>query len=140
MNELVLLFISAFVAATLFPLGSEIALFALVQQGLNPALLVAVATLGNTAGSAVNWLLGKYLQRLQHKRWFYFSPQQIAKAQAYFQRFGKYSLLFAWLPVVGDLLTLAAGIFNVRIGAFLLLVGAGKCLRYLAVVYLGSTV
>lgn len=140
MTELVLLFISAFVAATLFPLGSEVALYTLLRQGFDPALLVAVATVGNTAGSLVNWLLGKYLQQLQHKRWFYFSPVQVQKAEAHYQRFGCYSLLFAWLPVVGDLLTLAAGIFNVRPVPFLILVGAGKLLRYLAVVYLGSNV
>lgn len=140
MTELFLLFVSAFVAATLFPLGSEVALYALLQKGFDPVALVAVATLGNTAGSVVNWLLGKYLQHLQHRRWFYFSAEQVKKAQGYFQRFGKYSLLFAWLPVVGDLLTLAAGIFNIRVAPFLLLVGLGKLLRYLAVVYLGSAV
>lgn len=138
MTELFLLFISAFVAATLFPLGSEVALYTLLRQGFDPVLLVAVATLGNTAGSLINWLLGKYLQQLQHKRWFYFSPAQVQKAEAHYQRFGPYSLLFAWLPVVGDLFTLAAGIFNVRPVPFLILVGTGKFLRYLAVVYLGS--
>jgi membrane protein YqaA with SNARE-associated domain len=138
MSELGLLFVSAFIAATLLPLGSEVALYTLLQRGLDPAALVLVATLGNTLGSLVNWVLGKYLQQLQHKRWFYFSETQVNKAQVHFQRFGRYSLLFAWLPVVGDLLTLAAGIFNVRAVPFLLLVGTGKLLRYLAVVYLGS--
>lgn len=138
MTELFLLFISAFVAATLFPLGSEVALYTLLRQGFDPAVLVAVATLGNTAGSLINWLLGKYLQQLQHKRWFYFSTAQVQKAEAHYQRFGRYSLLFAWLPVVGDLLTLAAGIFNMRPVPFLILVGTGKFLRYLMVVYLSS--
>ena len=72
--------------------------------------------------------------------WFYFSDSQVGKAQGYFQRFGQYSLLFSWLPVVGDLLTLAAGIFNVRLAPFLILVATGKCLRYLGVVYLGLTI
>lgn len=136
MSELALLFVSAFIAATLLPLGSEVALFTLLRQGFDPVVLVVVATLGNTAGSLVNWLLGKYLLHLQHKRWFYFSARQVEKAQAHFQRFGRYSLLLAWLPVVGDLLTLAAGIFNVRPVPFLVLVGTGKLLRYVAVVYL----
>ena len=140
MSELILLFISAFVAATLLPLGSEVALYTLLRQGFDPAALVAVATLGNPAGSLVNWVLGQYLQRLQHKRWFYFSAAQVEKAQAHFLRFGRYSLLFAWLPVIGDLLTLAAGIFNVRPAPFVILVGTGKLLRYLAVVYLGTAV
>lgn len=138
MTELFLLFITSLVAATLLPAGSEIALYALLQRGLDPALLVALATAGNTLGATINWLLGKYLQRLQHRRWFYFSAAQVAKAQNHFQRFGQYSLLLSWLPIVGDLLTLAAGIFNVRLVPFLLLVGSGKLLRYLAVVYLGT--
>lgn len=138
MTELILLFISSFIAATLLPMGSELALYTLLQRGFDPAVLVLVATVGNTAGATLNWVLGKYLQRLQERRWFYFSREQVVKAQSYFQRFGKYSLLLSWLPVVGDLLTLAAGIFNVRLAPFLILVGAGKLLRYLAVVYLGS--
>lgn len=140
MSELTLLFFSAFIAATLLPMGSELALYTLLRQGFDPVVLVTVATVGNTAGSLVNWLLGKYLQRFQHKRWFYFSEAQINKAQRYFQRFGQYSLLFAWLPIVGDPLTLAAGILNVRLLPFLILVGLGKLLRYLAVVYLGSAI
>lgn len=138
MTELILLFISSFIAATLLPMGSELALYTLLQRGFDPAVLVLVATVGNTAGATLNWVLGKYLQRLQERRWFYFSREQVVKAQSYFQRFGKYSLLLSWLPVAGDLLTLAAGIFNVRLAPFLILVGAGKLLRYLAVVYLGS--
>src|SRR5690554_1227444 len=70
MSELLLLFISAFVAATLVPMGSEVALFALLRQGFDPFLLVAVATLGNTGGALLNWVLGKYLQCLKNKRWF----------------------------------------------------------------------
>ena len=138
MTELILLFISSFIAATLLPMGSEIALYTLLQRGFDPVVLVLIATLGNTAGATLNWVLGTYLQHLQKRRWFYFSREQVVKAQSYFQRFGKYSLLLSWLPVVGDLLTLAAGIFNVRLLPFLILVGAGKLLRYLAVVYLGS--
>jgi Predicted membrane protein len=138
MTELVLLLISSFIAATLLPLGSEVALYALLQRGFDPVVLVIVATVGNTAGATLNWVLGKYLQCLQERRWFYFSREQVEKAQRYFQRFGKYSLLLSWLPVVGDLLTLAAGIFNIRLVPFLILVGVGKLLRYVAVIYLAS--
>jgi len=119
-------------------MGSEVALYVLLQRGFDPLLLLAVATMGNTAGSAVNWLLGKYLQKLKDRRWFYFNQQQIERAQHYFQKYGQYSLLLAWLPVVGDLLTLAAGIFQVRFVPFVLLVGTGKILRYLVVIYLAN--
>lgn len=136
MLELISLFASSFIAATLLPMGSEVALYVLLQRGFDPALLLLVATTGNTAGSAVNWLLGKYLQTLKSRRWFYFTEQQIERAQHHFQKYGQYSLLLAWLPVVGDLLTLAAGIFRVRLVPFLLLVATGKMLRYLVVIYL----
>nr|WP_207063611.1 YqaA family protein [Motiliproteus sp. SC1-56] len=130
-----LLFGSAFLAATLLPFYSEVLLFALLREGGDPAALVAVATLGNTLGSVVNWWLGRYLLHFQNRRWFYFKPEQIEKAQRSFQRYGFWSLLFAWLPVGGDALTLIAGIMRVRLSLFLLLVGLGKGLRYISVVY-----
>lgn len=131
-----LLFGSAFLAATILPFYSEVVLFALLREGGDPVLLVAVATLGNTLGAVVNWLLGWYLLHFQERRWFYFKPEQIAKAQRWFQRYGFWSLLFAWMPVGGDALTLIAGIMKVRLWLFLLLVGTGKALRYVSVVYL----
>ena len=131
-----LLFASAFLAATILPFYSEVVLFALLREGGDPVLLVFVATLGNTLGAVVNWLLGRYLLHFQARRWFYFSRSQIDKAQRWFQRYGFWSLLMAWAPVGGDALTLIAGIMKVRLWVFLLLVGTGKALRYISVVYL----
>ncbi|WP_153294236.1 YqaA family protein [gamma proteobacterium SS-5] len=136
--DLLLLFGSAFLAATLLPFYSEVVLFALLREGGDAVLLVAVATLGNTLGAVVNWYLGRYLLHFQQRRWFYFSPAQIERAQAWFQRYGFWSLLLAWAPVGGDALTLIAGIMKVRLWLFLLLVGGGKALRYISVVYLAS--
>ena len=130
------LFISAFAAATILPFASEVLLLALLEQGRSPALLWLVATSGNTGGALVNWLLGRELLRFQHRRWFYFSPEQIARAQSWFNRIGKWSLLFAWLPIIGDGLTLAAGIMKVPARFFILAVGLGKGLRYGVVIYL----
>jgi membrane protein YqaA with SNARE-associated domain len=96
---------------------------------------VLVATLGNTLGAVVNWLLGLFLLRFRERRWFYFNQRQIENAQAWFQRYGFWSLLFAWLPIVGDALTLVAGVMRVRLWLFLLLVGGGKALRYISVVF-----
>ena len=131
-----LLFGSSFLAATILPFYSEVVLFALLREGGDPALLVVVATLGNTLGAVVNWLLGLYLLHFQDRRWFYFSREQIARAQCWFQRYGFWSLLLAWAPVGGDTLTLVAGIMKVRLWLFLLLVGSGKALRYISVFYL----
>jgi membrane protein YqaA with SNARE-associated domain len=131
-----LLFGSAFLAATILPFYSEVILFALLREGGDPTLLVLVATLGNTLGAVVNWVLGRYLLHFQGRRWFYFSRPQMDKAQRWFQRYGFWSLLLAWAPVGGDALTLIAGIMKVRLWVFLLLVGSGKALRYISVVYL----
>jgi membrane protein YqaA with SNARE-associated domain len=133
-----LLFGSAFLAATILPFYSEVVLFALLREGESPVVLVSIATIGNTLGAVVNWMLGRYLLHFRDKRWFYFSHVQIDKAQRWFRRYGFWSLLLAWLPVGGDALTLIAGIMKVRLWLFLLLVGSGKALRYISVVYLAS--
>jgi membrane protein YqaA with SNARE-associated domain len=130
-----LLFSSAFLAATVLPFYSEVVLFAMIRAGEPAGLLLAVAAVGNTLGSVVNWLLGRYLLHFQHKKWFYFKPAQIEKMQAWFQRYGVWSLLLAWMPIGGDPLTLVAGIMRVNLWLFIVLVGIGKTLRYVAVIY-----
>ena len=136
MISYLLLFGSSFLAATLLPFYSEVLLYALLREGGDPLMLVLVATLGNTLGAVVNWLLGIYLLHFQDRRWFYFSRQQIETAQRWYQRYGFWSLLFAWMPIGGDALTLIGGIMKVRLWLFLLLVGTGKGLRYVSVVYI----
>jgi membrane protein YqaA with SNARE-associated domain len=133
-----LLFGSSFLAATILPFYSEVVLFALVRQGEPVVVLILVASVGNTLGAVVNWYLGRFLLHYQDRRWFYFKREQVAKMQYWFQRYGVWSLLFAWLPLGGDALTFIAGIMKVRIVPFLLLVGVGKSLRYIAVVCLAK--
>lgn len=131
------LFFSALLAATILPFSSEVFLYALLQgeEGWTTTTLltIAVATLGNVLGACINWWLGKELLRFRHQRWFYFDDRQIARAQAWFQRYGVWTLLLSWVPVVGDPLTLIAGFLRVRFALFLLLVAIGKLLRYLIV-------
>lgn len=138
MMSYLLLFGSAFLAATILPFYSELFLLALLRDGGDPMLLVVVATLGNTLGAVVNWLLGIYLLHFQDRRWFYFSRAQIARAQRWYQRYGFWSLLLAWMPIGGDALTLIAGIMKLRLWLFLVLVGTGKGLRYVVVVYFAN--
>lgn len=130
-----LLFVSAFLAATVLPFYSEVVLFAMIRAGEPAGLLLVVAAVGNTLGSVVNWVLGRYILHFQHKKWFYFKPAQIEKMQAWFQKYGVWSLLLAWMPIGGDPLTLVAGIMRVNLWLFILLVGIGKTLRYVAVIY-----
>lgn len=129
-----LIFLSAFGAATLLPLYSEVAVGAAVHSGYQPWLIWLAASLGNTLGAVVNWWLGRYLQRFKERRWFPFKTAQLEQAQRWFARYGVWSLLFVWLPVVGDALTLVAGVMRVRLSLFIVLVALGKSLRYAVVI------
>lgn len=131
------LFFSAFISATLLPSSSEVVMVAMMTQGkVNLLLLWLAATLGNVLGSCVNYWLGTQVLRFKDKSWFPVSEQGLEKAQKQFNKYGVYSLLFAWLPIVGDPLTVIGGIFKVRFSTFLLLVTLGKGTRYLAVIAL----
>lgn len=124
------LFFSAFLAATLVPAYSEVLFVALLDAGHDPLALWLWATAGNTLGSAVNWGLGRYLLKFQDRSWFPFRVAGLATAQRWFQKYGVWSLLFAWLPVGGDALTFVAGVMRVRFPLFLVLTAIGKGGRY----------
>ena len=131
------LFIISFLAATILPFSSELTLAGLVAtSSYNNLLLLIVASLGNVLGSVVNWILGFYSRNLSTKRWFPFKDEQIEKSSKWFNKFGRWSLLFAWVPIIGDPLTLAAGLFRIRFIEFLVLVTIGKVSRYIIVFYL----
>lgn len=140
MSAYLLLFASGFIAATLFPASSEALILTLQAKGYALWGLFIAATCGNTLGACVNWYLGTRVAQLQHKRWFPASPGALEKARLQFQRFGSWSLLFSWLPVLGDPLTLVAGVLKVRFGLFLLLVASGKALRYALLLWFGMAV
>ncbi len=133
------LFIISFLAATILPFSSELTLASLMATAsYDNLLLLAVASLGNILGSVVNWILGFYSRNLSTKRWFPFNDKQIEKSSKWFNKFGRWSLLFAWVPIIGDPLTLAAGLFKVKFIEFLILVTIGKVSRYLVIFYLLS--
>lgn len=124
------LFFVSMAAATLLPAYSEVMFAALLQAGHDPLALWLVATAGNTLGAAINWVLGRYLLHFQDRRWFPFKADSVRTAQGWFQRYGVWSLLFAWLPVGGDALTFIAGLMRVRFLLFLSLTAIGKGARY----------
>lgn len=126
------LFASALVAATVLPLQSEAVLVGLLTTGsYSVTALLIVATTGNVLGAVINWLLGRSLLRFQDRRWFPSSKDQLDKAQAWYARYGKWSLLGSWLPIVGDPLTVVAGVMREPLGSFLVLVTLAKGARYL---------
>ena len=131
------IFTISFLAATILPISSELTLAGLIKtSNYNDLALVSFASLGNVLGSAFNWLLGFYLQNYTNEKWFPFKQSQINKASSWFQKIGIWSLLFAWVPVIGDPLTLVAGILRIRFSIFLFFVSLGKISRYFFLYYL----
>jgi membrane protein YqaA with SNARE-associated domain len=130
------LFVISFLAATILPLSSELTLAGLITTyNYNNLLLLIVASSGNILGSIVNWILGFYSRNLTSKKWFPFKDEQIKRSSNWFNKFGKWSLLFAWIPIIGDPLTLAAGLLRVKFTEFLILVSIGKVFRYFLIYY-----
>ena len=133
------LFTISFLAATILPFSSELTLAGLIAtSNYDNLLLLIVASFGNTLGSVVNWALGFYSRNLTTKNWFPFKDKQIENSSKWFSKFGKWSLLFAWVPFIGDPLTLVAGLLRVKFFEFLILVMIGKISRYLVIFYLLS--
>jgi membrane protein YqaA with SNARE-associated domain len=127
------LFLASFLAATLLPLSSEVVLGVLLTQDFSPSAMVFVATSGNVLGSVVNYGLGILGTRMVLHKFFSRSDRETVRAEHRFKKYGVFSLLFAWVPVIGDPLTFAAGILKVNFIVFLLLVSIGKFLRYVFV-------
>jgi membrane protein YqaA with SNARE-associated domain len=136
MTTLAGLFLGAFLAATILPFSSEVMLVAALAQGdLAAWLLVAVAAAGNILGAMVNWALGRFLLHWQDQRWFPVSRAAMDRAAARFNRYGAWTLLLAWVPVIGDPLTFVAGVLRVPLPLFLALVAVGKTARYVVVAW-----
>ncbi len=125
------LFIISFLAATILPFSSEAILATyLLSEIYNKFLLIFFASFGNILGSTFNWFLGFYFLKFQNKKWFPFSKTKIDRSSKWFNKYGKWSLLFSWLPIIGDPLTFIAGTMRIKFLIFLLLVSFGKIMRY----------
>lgn len=128
------LFFVAMGAATLLPLQSEALLVGLLAAQSQPVgLLVAVASVGNVLGSTINWWLGRSIERFRDRRWFPLKEPAFGRAQRWYHRYGRWTLLLSWMPVIGDALTLIAGVLRERLITFVLIVAIAKTARYLAV-------
>lgn len=126
------LFSSALIASTLFPAQSELVLAGLLVAAKQPAaLLIVVATIGNVLGSAINWWLGRYIEHFRDRRWFPFTPATLERATGWYHRYGRWSLLLSWMPIIGDPLTLVAGVLREPLPTFIAIVTLAKLGRYL---------
>jgi membrane protein YqaA with SNARE-associated domain len=132
--EFIGLFFSALIASTLFPMGSEIILLALLDQGHNTTLLWLIATVANSLGSCINYGLGYWASDYINQK--YQDARSWQHAQGFYNRYGVWSLLFAWLPIIGDPITLLAGLAQTRFRLFVLLVVIGKGARYAILIVL----
>lgn len=125
-------FLSAFVAATLLPAQSEAVLsFYILSAPQTVFALILVATVGNVLGSVVNWVLGIYATKFQNRKWFPATPSQIKRAEKFYHKYGRYSLLLSWVPFIGDPITVIAGVLREPILSFLILVTIAKSARYI---------
>ena len=131
----------SFLAATILPFSSEVVLTTMyLSNSFEPYFLLIFASIGNIMGSITNWYLGKKITLFQNRKWFPVSPDQLERSRKYFQKYGLWSLLLAWVPIIGDPLTLLAGVLKVRFSIFLLLVSISKISRYVFILYLASFV
>jgi membrane protein YqaA with SNARE-associated domain len=125
-------FLSAFVAATLLPAQSEAVLsFYILSAPQTVFALILVATVGNVLGSVVNWVLGIYATKFQNRKWFPATPSQIKRAEKFYHKYGRYSLLLSWAPFIGDPITVIAGVLREPVLSFLILVTIAKSARYI---------
>ena len=131
----------SFLAATILPFSSEVVLTTMyLSNSFEPYFLLIFASIGNIMGSITNWYLGKKITLFQNRKWFPVSPDQLERSRKYFQKYGLWSLLLAWVPIIGDPLTLLAGVLKVRFSIFFLLVSISKISRYVFILYLASFV
>ena len=131
------LFISSFLSSTILPGHSEITLTTLfLLEKYSQFLLIFFASLGNILGSIVNWFLGLYITKFINKNWFPFSEKQLVKASSWYLKYGKWSLFLCWVPIIGDPLTIVAGMFRFPLIIFIIIVSISKVLRYISVGYI----
>lgn len=130
------LFILSFLASTMLPLGSEWLLVALLVQKHEPMLTVLIATVGNYLGACTSYAIGLYGGDFLIKKLLRIGDAERSRAERFFARYGSWSLLLSWLPVIGDPLCLAGGVLKIPFTRFSILVASGKALRYSAVAWL----
>ncbi|HIP59142.1 MAG TPA: DedA family protein [Campylobacterales bacterium] len=126
------LFGVSLLSATLLPMGSEALLLYDLSLGYNPFLLILFATIGNTLGSIVNYFLGyKGVDFLTDKK--YLNPKQLKSATTTFEKYGAFSLLLSWMPIIGDPITFVAGVLKYNLKKFVVVVFIAKGARYIVV-------
>ena len=135
------LFISSFLSSTILPGHSEIILTAFIFLKKYPIIdLIFFASIGNILGSILNWCIGYFLTNLKDRKWFPINKSQLTRASSWFLKYGKWTLFLSWVPIIGDPLTIIAGIFRVPIYTFILIVSLAKTMRYVFISLVAANV
>lgn len=133
------LFLASFLASTILPFGSEGILIYLVQKNFNIPALILVASAGNFLGACTGYYIGSK-GRIIVEKYLKIKPKELDRAEEFFTRYGSYTLLFTWLPFIGDAITVMGGLFRLDFRIFSVFVFTGKFLRYMAVAYFTAVV
>ena len=135
------LLLFSFLAATFLPFSSEVILTTMyLSKNFNIFILLIVASTGNILGSLFNWYLGKKILIFKDKKWFPISNDSLKKREKFFQKYGVWSLLLAWVPMIGDPLTMIAGVLRIKLIVFLIFVSISKISRYVFIIYLAKLI
>jgi membrane protein YqaA with SNARE-associated domain len=130
------LFLASFLASTVLPFGSEALLLLLVNKGFDPILAVMVASVGNYCGACTTYYIGLVGRKDLIEKYLSIPQQRLNNAEKWFTKYGVYSLLFTWVPLIGDAITAMGGIMKFDFKTFSVFVFFGKLLRYIAVAYM----
>ncbi len=134
------LFAAAFGAATILPLQSEVVFVGLQLAGTAPvSWLIVVASIGNTLGAGINYVMGRGIARFRSRRWFPVGADRLAQAERWYARWGVWTLLLSWAPL-GDAFTVIAGTLRTPVWLFLILVSIAKTGRYVALAWMTARV
>ncbi len=117
-------------ASTVIPVGSEWLLIAMVMKGFDPVLTVSMATAGNTLGACTTYGIGIYGSTWVLQKLFRMDGKSQKRAEKFYAKYGMWSLLLSWLPLVGDPICFAGGLLRIHFGLFVVLVLVGKLFRY----------
>ena len=130
------IFLASFLSATILPLSSEIVLVVLLLSDLNPVALVSIATFGNVLGAFTNYAIGYWGSVILVRKVSRISEEEFARAEQRFRKYGIVSLFFAWVPIIGDPLTVVAGVLKINLFLFFAFVASGKLVRYVIISYI----
>ena len=125
------LFLASFLAATILPLSSEVVFMALIALGMDVWTCIAYATVGNAAGGATCYYLGRLGKIEWLEKWFKIKPERIDRTIHRLQGKGAVMGFFGFLPAVGDVLLVALGYMRAKTAVVMVSMTLGKFARYL---------